>query len=207
MEPHPCSPACSDTQSQRACKSEGARTWRYWPPVLQRAKNRALPRQGSHTAGVVVAARGRLVPCLRDEGPCASATLYASDAHCQLGSSRQDGEWYCGHGCVCAEYGPIEFRLVLRTMSTVCMPGTQGRLLQWQPDRDAADKKALLASHPDLQARFLRESALRKESLLADIDFLDVTIRSEIMPSVQGAPAMMQLPLIPAYALTVHGES
>ena len=84
--------------------------------------------------------------------------------------------------------------------------GTQGRLLQWQPDRDVSDKKALLASHPDLQARFLRESALRKESLLADIDFLDVTIRSEIMPSVQGAPAMMQLPLIPCYALTGDGD-
>ena len=84
--------------------------------------------------------------------------------------------------------------------------GTQGRLLQWQPDRDVSDKKALLASHPDLQARFLRESALRKESLLADIDFLDVTIRSEIMPSVQGAPAMMQIPLIPCYALTSDGH-
>ena len=130
-----------------------------------------------------------------------------SNADCEPGSTRQDGEWYCGHECVCAESGPIKFRLVLLTMSTVCTPGTQGRLLQWQPDRDAADKKALLASHPDLQARFLRESALRKESLLADIDFLDVTIRSEIMPSVQGAPAMLQLPLIPAYALTVHGES
>ena len=88
----------------------------------------------------------------------------------------------------------------------VCLSGTQGRLLQWQPDRDVGDKKALLASHPDLQARFLRESALRKESLLADIDFLDVTIRSEIMPSVQGAPAMMQLPLIPCYALTGDGD-
>lgn len=96
---------------------------------------------------------------------------------------------------------------------------------------DASEKKkALLASHPDLQARFLRESALRKPSFLADIDFLDCTIRSEIMTSVQGAPAMtgggadtsrrshklclfahtrfqrsnrMQLPLIPCYALTV----
>ena len=55
---------------------------------------------------------------------------------------------------------------------------------------DASEKKALLASHPDLQARFLRESALRKPSFLADIDFLDCTIRSEIMTSVQGAPAM-----------------
>jgi hypothetical protein len=68
---------------------------------------------------------------------------------------------------------------------------TQGRLLQWQPEKDTVDKKALLASHPDLQARFLRENSLRKEALLADIDFLDVTIRSEIMPSIQGAPAMM----------------
>ena len=90
----------------------------------------------------------------------------------------------------------------------ICVAGTQGRLLQWQPDRDVADKnkKALLASHPDLQARFLRESALRKESLLADLDFRDVTIRSEIMPSVQGAPAMIQLPLIPSYALTGDGD-
>ena len=48
-----------------------------------------------------------------------------------------------------------------------------------------------MASHPDLQARFLRENSLKKEAFLADIDFLDVTIRSEIMPSVQGAPAMM----------------
>jgi hypothetical protein len=47
-----------------------------------------------------------------------------------------------------------------------------------------------IASHPDLQARFLRESALRKPSFLADIDLLDCTIRSEIMTSVQGAPAM-----------------
>ena len=112
-----------------------------------------------------------------------------------------------------------------------CVAGTQGRLLQWSPDMDASEKKkALLASDPDLQARFLRESALRKPSFLADIDFLDCTIRSEIMTSVQGAPAMtgggadtsrrshklclfahtrfqrsnrMQLPLIPCYALTV----
>ena len=52
------------------------------------------------------------------------------------------------------------------------------------------DKKAVLASHPDLQARFLREASLRKESFLADVDFIDCTIRSEIMPSVQGVPAM-----------------
>ena len=71
--------------------------------------------------------------------------------------------------------------------STLCVlynvvfsTGTQGRLLQWQPDRDVADKKALLASHPDLQARFLREGALRKESLLADIDFAtDNTIETD----------------------------
>ena len=64
--------------------------------------------------------------------------------------------------------------------------GTQGRLLQWQPDRDADDKKALLASHPELQARFLRETALKK-SFLADIDFIDVTTRSEIEFRAGGA--------------------
>ena len=61
---------------------------------------------------------------------------------------------------------------------------------RWHPDREPTDKKVLLASHPELQARFLRESALRKSTFLADIDFIDVTTRSEIMNSVQGAPAM-----------------
>ena len=65
--------------------------------------------------------------------------------------------------------------------------GTQGRLLQWQPDRDADDKKALLASHPELQARFLRETALKKSTFLADIDFIDVTTRSEIEFRAGGA--------------------
>ena len=61
---------------------------------------------------------------------------------------------------------------------------------RWHPDREPTDKKVLLASHPELQARFLRESALKKSTFLADIDFIDVTTRSEIMNSVQGAPAM-----------------
>jgi hypothetical protein len=58
-------------------------------------------------------------------------------------------------------------------MFTVCVlqsHGTQGRLLSWEPDRAVTDKKAVLASHPELQARFLRESALRKETFLADVD-------------------------------------
>jgi len=47
--------------------------------------------------------------------------------------------------------------------------GTQGRLLCWFPEK-AETRKALQSSHPELFARFVKESSLRKPELLADID-------------------------------------
>ena len=63
--------------------------------------------------------------------------------------------------------------------------GTQGRLLCWAPEK-AESRKALQSSHPELFARFVKESSLKKKELLADID--------------QGQPVLIQLPLIPCYA-------
>ena len=39
---------------------------------------------------------------------------------------------------------------------------------------------------------------------LADIDFLDVTVRQESMNNVAGQPIQIQLGVVPCYALTVH---
>ena len=45
---------------------------------------------------------------------------------------------------------------------------TQGRLLCWYPEK-AETRKALQSSHPELFVRFVKESSLKKEELLADI--------------------------------------
>ena len=86
---------------------------------------------------------------------------------------------------------------------------TQGRLLHWgRPEAAAAEgsKKALAvpASHPSLCARFVKEAAVRKRTaLLPDIDMIDCTVRQENL-NFAGQSIMLQLPLVPAYALTVH---
>ena len=60
------------------------------------------------------------------------------------------------------------------------------------------------ASHPELVVRFAKESALQKREMLADVDHMDVTARQETLTRVPGQPAMLQLPIVPGYALTVH---
>ena len=80
--------------------------------------------------------------------------------------------------------------------------GTQGRLLQWHPS-SVADKKALPASYPDLLARFAKESSLSKREMYPEIDHIDITARPESL-ALRGEPVLLQLPLMPAYALTSH---
>ena len=77
--------------------------------------------------------------------------------------------------------------------------GTQGRLLCWGPEK-AESRKALQSSHPELFARFVKESSLKKKELLADIDHMDISVRQETLTNVQGQPVLAQLPLIPCYA-------
>ena len=82
--------------------------------------------------------------------------------------------------------------------------GTQGRVLYWNPEDAPRQKAGVLASHPELMARFAKESSMRKTELLPDVDFLDVTPRPEQLTSVAFNPLMVQLPLQPCYGLTVH---
>ena len=46
--------------------------------------------------------------------------------------------------------------------------GTQGRLMSWYP-ATIASNKAVLASHPELVARFVKETALTKSELFPDL--------------------------------------
>ena len=81
--------------------------------------------------------------------------------------------------------------------------GTQGKLLHWHPP-DAPRGKAVSASHPELLARFAKETALQKREMFPDVDHMDVTVRQETLTRVPGQPVMLQLPVVPSYALTVH---
>ena len=50
----------------------------------------------------------------------------------------------------------------------------------------------------------MKESAVQKRGQwLPDIDFMDCQVRQENL-NIRGEPIMLQLPLVPAYALTVH---
>jgi len=81
--------------------------------------------------------------------------------------------------------------------------GTQGRVLHWFP-ASVMSKKALPASHPELLVRFAKESALQKPEMYPDMDHMDVTSRQETLTNVIGQPVVLQISLVPAYALTVH---
>ena len=77
--------------------------------------------------------------------------------------------------------------------------GSQGRLLHWSPP-EVEGSKAVPASHPDISARFVKESAVQKRGQwLPDIDFMDILVRQENL-NIRGDPIMLQLPLVPAYA-------
>lgn len=67
-------------------------------------------------------------------------------------------------------------------------PGTQGRALYWHPGQSVR-KKAVSASFPELSCRFAKETSMAKETMLSDIDFIDVTARSETMNTVLSSAA------------------
>ena len=63
---------------------------------------------------------------------------------------------------------------------------------------------AVPASHPSQCARFVKETAVQKRTaLLPDIDMINCAVRQENF-NFAGQPIMIQLPLVPAYALNVH---
>ena len=81
--------------------------------------------------------------------------------------------------------------------------GTQGRLMQWTPEA-ARKGKSLYSSHRELSVRFVKESSLQKREMFPDIDHVDIPPRPEALNSVPGRPVLLQVPVVPSYALTVH---
>ena len=81
--------------------------------------------------------------------------------------------------------------------------GTQGRLLHWHPEATEQRRKALPSYCPDLLARFVKESSLARVELLPDIDHMDLEARHETL-HMKGEPVMVQICVVPAYALTIH---
>jgi len=53
------------------------------------------------------------------------------------------------------------------------------------------------------EARFLKETSLSKQELFSDVDHIDIQPRGESL-RVRGEPVMLQLSIVPAYALTIH---
>ena len=49
----------------------------------------------------------------------------------------------------------------------------------------------------------MKESSINKPELFPDIDMIDVSARQENL-AVRGEPILLQMPLTPAYALTIH---
>ncbi len=58
--------------------------------------------------------------------------------------------------------------------------GSQGRLLTWHPGKVQQQKKAISAACHELSCRFAKEASATKPEMLADIDFLDVTVRPRL---------------------------
>ena len=80
--------------------------------------------------------------------------------------------------------------------------GTQGRLMSWCPSK-ISDKKSVLASHPELVARFVKETAyLSKSELFSDLDHIDVIVRQETLAMVPGHPVMLQLCVVPVAGIS-----
>ena len=75
--------------------------------------------------------------------------------------------------------------------------------MQWSPQKNKRGR-ALYSSHPDLTVRFVKESSLQPRELFPDIDHMDVAVRQETLSSCHGQPTLLQLPVVPSYALTVH---
>ena len=60
-------------------------------------------------------------------------------------------------------------------------------------------KRTVSAACHDLSCRFAKEASSTKAEMLADIDFLDVTVRQEMMHNVPGQLVQIQLGVVPCY--------
>ena len=63
--------------------------------------------------------------------------------------------------------------------------------MHWNPGSAESQRFALPASHPELLARFVKESSLEKSEMLPDIDHMDIGARQENL-AVRGEPVLLQ---------------
>ena len=95
--------------------------------------------------------------------------------------------------------------------------------MYWHPET-CKRKKALYSTNAEILVRFVKESALNKREMLPglvivvfyngvtllsptrspDLDHVDVTARQDNLTLCQGQPVLLQLPVVPSYALTVR---
>ena len=77
--------------------------------------------------------------------------------------------------------------------------------MMFHPKATNDKRTALSAGNSGLMARFLKETSLRKDELFPDVDHIDIQPRAEGLRA-RGEPIMLQLSLVPAYALTIHNS-
>ena len=68
--------------------------------------------------------------------------------------------------------------------------------MHWNPGATESQRFALPASHPELLARFVKESSLAKPEMLPHIDHMDIGARQENL-AVRGEPVLLQLCVAP----------
>ena len=82
--------------------------------------------------------------------------------------------------------------------------GSQGRLLHWCP-ASGDGRKALEAGFPNLHVRFVDESAYRARAEFKHVtDWIDVPARENTLTGQDCKTVLHQVPVSPAYALTIH---
>ena len=91
---------------------------------------------------------------------------------------------------------------VVRVVFCVLLYSFAGRLMSWHPSATESKRRALPAYAPNLLCRFLKESSLVKQHLFPDVDYVDLGVRNEEL-KLQGNPIMLQLGVVPAYALCI----
>ena len=109
------------------------------------------------------------------------------------------GDWHPSLETVPLPSSPHMMRVMLVSNLAVDQRfanGTQGRLMHWNPGATESARYALPASHPELLARFVKESSLEKPEMLPDIDHMDIGARQENL-AVRGEPILLQLCVAP----------
>ena len=172
--------------------------------------NRTLVRNIAKTRNHTLKVKGRV----RSRG--ARGNAWFSDGRTQMARRRSRtqalwnlhiaGDWHPHFENMSAVAKPHMMRAMLVSNLDVeqrFANGTQGRLMYWVPEMNQRGK-ALYSSHPELSVRFVKEASLQKREMFPDIDHVDVPARQETLASVQGQPVLLQIPLVPSYALTVH---